>query len=375
MPENHNHTGAEAGHGDSPALAHLRQLVRLTGPSGSEEDIIRAVHRAASALADHTEMDAFGNVIAIRRAATEGARRMIVAAHMDEVGFRVRQITPTGFLRLEKVGGTDDRILPAQRVWVRTQQGRLMGVIGTKSAHLLADADRQRVVPAAELYVDIGARDADEAIGMGVHLGDPVGFVGVLTELGQNTGRYTAHAVDDRAGCAVLLALLERYQDTPPPVTVIFAFTVQEEVGLRGAQAVASAHQADVALALDMTAADDTPEFGPCHLQLGAGPAVKVMDFSTLSHPAVRRGLIAAADVGGVAIQHELLRGIGTDAGALQHSGQGIPAGAVSVANRYTHSPVEVVDERDLNGALELLHHFIQRLPDLDLRFVALGDG
>ncbi|MFC4426433.1 M42 family metallopeptidase [Deinococcus navajonensis] len=375
MPDTNMPPASDRDRSELPVIAHLRQLVRLTGPSGSEEDIVRAVHRVASTLADHVEVDAFGNVIAVRRAHSEGGRRLILAAHMDEVGFRVRQITPHGFLRLEKVGGTDDRILPAQRVWVRTQQSRLLGVIGTKSAHLLTEADRQRVVPSPELYVDIGARSADDAIGMGVNLGDPVGFVGVLTELGLGTGRYTAHAVDDRAGCAVLLALLERYQDSPPPVTIVFAFTVQEEVGLRGAQAIANTYEADVALALDMTAADDTPEFGPCHLQLGGGPALKVMDFSTLAHPAVRRGLSAAADAGGIALQQELLRGIGTDAGALQYTGRGIPAGAVSVANRYTHSPVEVVDERDLTGALELLHHFIQRLPDMDLRFVALDDA
>ncbi|MGY2895555.1 M42 family metallopeptidase [Deinococcus sp. UYEF24] len=366
---------------DSRIISHLRDLVALTGPSGCEEDVARALLRAARPLADSVEVDAFGNVVAVRRAAAEGARRLLIAAHTDEVGFRVRQVTAQGFLRLEKVGGTDDRILPATRVWVRTETGRLLGVIGTKSAHLLADTDRQRVVPYAELYVDIGARSAEEATDMGVRLGDPVGFVGELAELGRaepgkGSGRYTAHALDDRAGCAVLLALLERYRETPPPVTLIVAFTVQEEVGLRGAQAVASAHStgplaADVALALDMTAADDTPEVQGGHLSLGAGPAIKVMDFSTLAHPAVRRGLLAAAQAGGVAVQHELLKGIGTDAGALQYTGKGIPTGAVSVANRSTHSPVEVLDERDLEGALELLHGFVALLPDLDLRFLA----
>lgn len=359
---------------ENAVLTHLRRLVHLTGPSGSEEDVVRAVFRAASGLADRVEVDAFGNVIALRQAESGNARRLILAAHLDEVGFRVRQIGSDGFLRLEKVGGTDDRILPGVRVWVRTEKERLLGVIGTKSAHLLTDADRQRVVPYAELYVDIGARSADEVAGMGVRVGDPVGFVGDLTELGRGSGRYTAHALDDRAGCAVLLALLERYRDMPPPVTLIVALTVQEEVGLRGAQAVARAHEADVALALDMTAADDTPEVSGEHLRLGAGPAIKVMDFSTLAHPAVRRGLITAAQEGGIEVQHELLRGIGTDAGALQHAGQGIPAGAVSVANRYTHSPVEVLDERDLNGALELLHQFVELLPGLDLRFVALEE-
>jgi tetrahedral aminopeptidase len=358
----------------SPILKYLRPLVDLTGPSGAEEDVARALMRLATPLADTVSMDALGNVVAVRQG-PEGARRLLLAAHSDEVGFRVRQVLPTGFLRLEKVGGLDDRVLPAQRVWVRTgtgsntEDGRLLGVIGTKSAHLTGEQERQRVTPSAELYVDIGARSAQEVQDMGVQLGDPVGYVGELAELGRGTGRYTAHALDDRAGCAVLLALLERYRDTPPPVTLTVAFTVQEEVGLRGAQAVARGQQADVALALDMTAADDTPEVLGGHLSLGAGPAIKVMDASLLAHPAVRRGLLAAAQARGLQVQHELLKGIGTDAGALQYSGAGIPTGAVSVANRSTHSAVEVLDGRDLEGALELLDAFAHGLPDLDLRF------
>lgn len=354
-------------------LSYLRRLVDLTGPSGSEEDPARFVAQAAKSLADTVEVDALGNVTAVREAAEPGARRLIVAAHLDEVGFRVRGVLPDGFLRLEKVGGTDDRILPALRVWVRTDAGRLLGVIGSKSAHLLSDADRTRVVPYGELYVDIGARSAEEVAGMGVQVGDPVGFVGELAELGQGTGRFTGHALDDRAGCAALLALLEGFRDTPPPVTLIALFSTQEEVGLRGAQAAARRLTADVALALDMTAADDTPELSGGHLRLGQGPAVKVMDFSTLAHPAVRRGLLAAAQQAGVTVQRELLRGIGTDAGALQLAGSGLPAGAVSVANRFTHSPVEVLDLRDLHGAVELLRAFAQALPGLALDF--LPDG
>ncbi len=356
---------------ESLVISYLRQLVNLTGPSGAEQDVMHAVFGLAQGVADRVSVDAFGNIVAVREG-PQGSRRLLIAAHLDEVGFLVRQITPDGFLRLEKVGGTDDRILPAQRVWVRTQAGRLLGVIGTKSAHLLGDADRGRVTPYAELYVDVGARGADEVAGMGVELGDPVGFVGELTELGKESGRYTAHALDDRAGCAALLALLGRYRDAPPPVTLIAAFTVQEEVGLRGAQAVARAQTADVALALDMTAADDTPETGGRHLQLGAGPAIKVMDFSTLAHPAVRRGLLEAAKRANLEVQRELLKGIGTDAGALQHIGHGLPAGALSVANRFTHSPVEVLDARDLEGAVDVLEHFARRLPELDLRFVEL---
>ena len=354
-------------------LGHLRALVEATGPSGSEEDVVRRVVKAARPYADSLEVDAFGNVIAIRRAAQEGARRCIISAHLDEVGFRVYKIGAGGFLRLEKVGGLDDRILPAQRVWIKTESGeRLLGVIGTKSAHLLGDADRASVVPHAKLYVDIGARSEQEAAAMGVAVGDPVGFVGSLAELGKDTGRYAAHAIDDRAGCAVLLSLLKRFEHSPPPVTLVVVFSVQEEVGLRGAQAVARHLQGDVALALDMTAADDTPEFGEPHLRLGAGPSVKVMDASALAHPAIRRGLLSAALRLALPVQREVLRGIGTDAGALQYLGQGVPTGAISVANRYTHSPVEVLELRDLEGAAELLEGFLHDLPDLNLRFSAL---
>ncbi|MGI8747676.1 MAG: M42 family metallopeptidase, partial [Deinococcus sp.] len=289
-------------HGSPPSslLTHLRALVEATGPSGSEEDVIRVIVEAARPHADSLEVDPFGNVVAVRRAAAEGARRCVISAHMDEVGFLVQGIEPDGFLRLEKVGGLDDRILPAQRVWVRAAGERLLGVIGSKSAHLLTDDDRQKVTPYTKLWVDIGARSAQEAGEMGVRVGDPVGFVGGLAELGKGSGRYTAHALDDRAGCAALLTLLEGFSESPPPVTLIAVFSVQEEVGLRGVEALARHIQADVALALDMTAADDTPDSGSPHLRLGGGPTVKVMDFSTLAHPGVRRGLLAAAGRSGV---------------------------------------------------------------------------
>lgn len=356
-------------------MKHLRALVEATGPSGSEEDVVQRIAAAARPYADSLDVDAFGNVIAVRHAAQDPSLRCIISAHMDEVGFRVYKIGEDGFLRLEKLGGLDDRILPAQRVWIRTENtGKVLGVIGTKSAHLLGDADRANVVPYASLYVDVGARSRQEVLEMGVAVGDPVGFVGSLEELGRQSGRYTAHALDDRAGCAVLLTLLERFHETPPPVTLVLVFSVQEEVGLRGASALARHLQADVALALDMTAGDDTPEFSGPHLHLGAGPTVKMMDASTQAHPAIRRGLLGAAQKRGLAVQREVLKGIGTDAGALQYLGQGVPTGAVSVVNRYTHSPVEVLDSRDLEGAVTLLEGFLHDLPGLDLRFTALPD-
>ncbi len=356
----------------TPVIDYLRELVALSGPSGAEEDVIRAVARLVRPLVDTVDLDSFGNLIAIRQGATPDAPRCAIAVHMDEIGFLVRKIEDNGYLRFEKLGGSDNRVLLGQRVWVRTGKGRLLGLIGTKSAHLLKEADRTSVPPHTEQYIDIGARDRADAERMGVRLGDAAGFVGELAELGLESGRYTAHALDDRAGCAVLLAALDELRDQPLPVTVIALFTTQEEVGLRGAQAAIKGQAADAGLAIDTTALDDTPETATDNLRLGAGPAVKIMDASTLAHPAVRRALVAAGEAAGVPIQHEALTGIGTDAGALQFGGSGMPTGTLSVGTRYTHSPIEVLDREDLEGAVRLLRGFLLALPDVDLRFTAL---
>lgn len=170
--------------------------------------------------------------------------------------------------------------------------------------------------------------------------------------------------------------MLDELRRQPRPVEVIVAFTVQEEVGLRGAQATARRVPFDVGLAIDTTALDDTPETNEAHphLRLGAGAAVKIMDASLLAHPAVQRELLAAADRAGLTIQQEILMRIGTDAGALQFGGAGMPAGTVSIGTRYTHSPIEVLDESDLEDAVRLLIEFLGAVPEMDLRFAVVDE-
>lgn len=348
----------------------LKELVALTGPSGHEEDVVRDIHQRLRGLADEVSIDALGNIIARRKGARPGARSLAIAAHIDEIGFIVKKVEPAGFIRFEKLGGHDDRVLLAQRVWVRGAQGRLLGVIGAKSAHLSSPADREKVVRHAEMYIDVGARSADEVRAMGISVGDPIGYVGELTEVGRSTGRYIAHAIDDRAGCAILLHLLEALQGQELPGDLYAVFTTQEEVGLRGARTAAQAIGADVALAVDMTAADDTPDTGGQHLKLGHGPTIKVMDASLLAHPAVRRALKAAAGRAVITVQDEILTGIGTDAGAFHQAGKGAPTGCISVANRYTHTPVEMIDARDLEDGYRLLLEFVRTVQEADLAFV-----
>lgn len=356
----------------STALEYLKELVALTGVSGAEEEVVERVVRLARPLVDPLQVDHYGNVIALRSAAACDARTLVVASHMDEVGFRIRSIDGNGFLRFERAGGTDNRVLLGQRVRVRGSNGYVPGVLGTKSAHLLTERDETSVPPHTDQYIDVGARDTAAVTEMGISLGNPAGFVGELTELGAQSGRYTAHALDDRVGCAVLLAVLEQFQDQPVPLNIVALFTVQEEVGLRGARSYVQGNSFDLGIAVDTTAVDDTPDTGTDYLRLGAGPAIKIMDASLLAHPAIQRGLLQAADTAGVPIQQEILMGIGTDAGALQF-GSNIPAGTLSIGTRYTHSPIEVLDAADLDGAVRVLSAFLDLAPELDLRFTQVN--
>ncbi|MGE5674117.1 MAG: M42 family metallopeptidase [Mycobacterium leprae] len=349
-------------------LERLRLLVSLTAPSGQEEDTVRFLLPKLRDAADEVTVDPLGNVIAVKKGKS-GGRRLLLSAHMDEIGFIVRKVEADGYLRFEKLGGHDDRILLAQRVWVRGSKGRLAGVIGCKSAHL-SGGERDKLVKHPEMYMDIGARSAAEVAAMGVTVGDPVGYMSELAELGLASGRFIAHGLDDRAGCALLWHLLDDLKGTELPGDLVLVFSVQEEVGLRGARTAAQAMNADVALAVDMTAADDTPDTGTRWLQLGKGPAIKVMDNSLLAHPAMRRAMVAAAERAGVTTQAEILTGIGTDAGAIHQSGGGVVTGALSVANRYTHSPVEMFDRADLEGAYRLLREVVLGIEGADLSFV-----
>ena len=171
------------------ALEYLRQLVEPTSVSGAEQDVVRLVTRLVRPLVDTVEIDPMGNVLAVRHGPSSGTRRVLLAAHMDEIGFRIRAVEDNGFLRFEKVGGSDNRVLLAQRVWVGTSAGRILGVIGVKSAHLATEEDRAAVPDHSLQYIDVGARDADQARSMGVRLGAPAGFVGELAELGAPSGR------------------------------------------------------------------------------------------------------------------------------------------------------------------------------------------
>jgi endoglucanase len=287
---------------------------------------------------------------------------LLLSGHSDEVGFMVKKIESSGLLRFEKIGGHDDRIIPCEQVIVSTATGPVLGVIGTISAHFSKYDDPKKVRHYKEMYIDIGARDAAGAMGLGVRVGDPVTWATPYREIGQN--RADGHGFDDKAGCAVIANALETLDFSAVHGTVYASFSVQEELGLRGAHVAAEQVSADVAIAVDTTAVTDTPEgVWDNGLQLGAGPAVKYMDFSLVASRKVVRALESTAERLGIPCQQELFPGIGTDAGELHKAHAGVPSGVISIPSRYAHSPNEVIDLGDLDGCADLLRGFI-----LDMR-------
>ncbi|WP_243354375.1 M42 family metallopeptidase [Bacillus litorisediminis] len=341
----------------------LETLTSLNGPCGYEAAVSQFLKEYLIEKTDSVEVDPIGNVIARIKGNHEGPTTLLTA-HIDEVGFIVKKIEPNGLLRFEKLGGHDDRILLAQEVIVMAKSGELNGVIGTMSAHYVKFDDPSKVRKHAKLYIDIGATSKAEAEEMGVEIGTPITWKKQLKYAGsEKTGKVIGKALDDRAGCAVLLQALEELQDRNFAGELIFLFAVQEEVGLRGAKTASQNLYADVAIAVDTTAVSDTPEETMDQsLQIGAGVGIKVMDFSLITHYKVKDVLVETAKRENIPYQMEVFPGIGTDGGAVAFSQKGVPTGVLSVPSRYAHSPVELIDLKDLEATKDLLKQFVRSL-------------
>jgi endoglucanase len=266
-------------------------------------------------------------------------KRVMLAAHMDEIGVVVTHVDKNGFLRFGSVGGV--RLLPLLGSRVTFASGAT-GVIGMEKVE-----DASRVPGMEKFYIDVGASSPADCP---VKVGDVACFQRPCEELGT---RIVAKAMDDRAGCAVLLHVLKELKGSPHDLYAVF--TVQEEVGLRGAATSGFGVEPEIALAVDVTLTGDTPECAPMAVSLGAGPAVKIKDGGMLSHVGVKDWLLRTAETAGIPCQREVLTAGTTDASAIQVSRAGVPAGCVSVPTRYVHMPSEMIDSRDARGAVQLL--------------------
>lgn len=315
----------------------IKALVEAFGPTGSEDAVRQVIMAQIGSLADSVRVDALGNLIATVRG-KGGGRRIMLAAHMDEIGVMVSYIDEKGFVRFTPVGGVRPQTLVGARV--RFASG-LAGVIG-------AEQKGVNDLPKMEqLFIDVGARSRDT---VPVSIGDVACFDRPFVDLGE---RLVAKAMDDRVSCAVLLQTLRDLGETPHEVH--FVFTVQEEVGLRGAQTSAYAVEADLGIAVDVTLTGDTPEARTMAVALGDGPAIKVKDRGMLTHPGVRRWMMETARQAGLPYQLEVLEGGTTDGMAMQTTRAGLPVGVLSIPTRYVHTPSEMVDYQDVLNSVRLL--------------------
>lgn len=341
-------------------LELLRRLTEPIGVPGAEDEVRAVLAELVRPHVDELRVDALGNLIGVRRGS--GPVRLMLDAHMDEIGFMVGYVEEQGFLRLVPLGGWDPRIIPSHLVTVVADDGRRVpGVVGTPPPHILDDEDRRKPFRLEELFVDVGAASADEVAALGIRVGSPA-VIAYPFQVLQGT-RVAARALDDRAGCAVLVRVLKRLAGEVLPVTLFVNFAVAEEVGLRGAQTAAYQIEPHVALAVETTVAADVPGVKPARqpTRLGAGPAVTVADRSLIADRRVVRALAEAAEAEGIPYQYKLPAYGGTDAGAIQRSRGGVRAGVVSIPARYIHAPYAVMDLRDFERAVDLVAAFVRR--------------
>lgn len=338
---------------------NLEQLSNACGVTGREEEVRNLLVKLMKPYVDEIVVDKLENVIAVKKGQKSSAKVML-AAHMDEVGLMVKTISKEGFLRFTKMGGIDDRILLAQKVIVHTRKGPLYGIIGSKPPHIQKEEERKKIVAYDELFIDVGAKSRENANAIGIKIGDPVAFDVKYAKIGKNV--VIGKAFDDRVGCAIMISTLKQLRKTN--CTIYAVGTVQEEVGLRGAATAAFGVDPDVGIALDVTVAGDVPgvrEFDT-NLKMGKGPTLTVTDSGLITHPKVLRLLIDVAEENKIAYQLETGLSGTTDAARISLTRQGVPSGTISVATRYIHSPVGMLNLEDAENAAKLTAAAIQKI-------------
>ncbi|NLB73507.1 MAG: M42 family metallopeptidase [Firmicutes bacterium] len=341
----------------------LRTLTEAIGVSGQEQEVASIIREQVSPYCDKVETDALGNVVAIKSGDEKGPKVML-AAHMDEIGLMVMFIEKSGTLRFKPIGGVDPRVLVSKSVYVG--KNRVPGVIGAKPIHLQKWEETDKPFDIDGLFIDIGAKDKDEAEKL-VKLGDGIIFATKYEDIG-NT-RAKAKAFDDRVGCAVLARLL--MMEKRWNFTIQGVFTAQEEVGGRGAQVASYRLEPDMAIAFEGTTASDVPGSKE-HLystSLGKGPALTHADASFVADPRIVKRLMEVADAKGIPYQMRELTTGGTDAGRIHLTREGVPAGLVSIPTRYIHSPVSIIDRNDFENAIKLMAAFLDSIQERGLPF------
>lgn len=344
--------------------ANLFEAVCQTpGTSGFEQRIRKLILDEVKDLVDDYHIDNMGNLIAFRKGSSD--KKLMVAAHMDEIGFVVKHIDDNGFIRFQTIGGFDPKTLTAQKVIVHGKED-LVGVMGTKPIHVMSEEERKQLPKAKDYFIDLGL--SKEEVQQYVSLGDPITRKGEFLTMGNH---LSCKSVDNRASVYALIHALRELKGQSLPYDFYAVFSVQEEVGLRGAASAAHQLNPDFGLALDTTIAFDTPGAAAQDqiTKIGDGAAIKVMDAGTICDQRMVQYLKNEAEKTGLAYQMEVLSAGSTDTAMLQRMGkQGAIAGALSIPIRNMHQVVELVNKDDLSAVVDLLKSSIQNIDQQDWR-------
>ena len=338
---------------------NLERLSNAYGVAGRESQVRDIMIELLNPLVDEVQVDKLENVIAIKKGSSTSPKIML-AAHMDEVGLMVKTITKNGFIQFSKMGGIDDRILLAQRVILCTKKGPLSGIIGSKPPHIQKEEERKKIITYDDLFIDAGVENKETALEMGISIGDSIVFDEKYANIGANI--VIAKAFDNRAGCTTMIETLKLLKEAD--CTICAVGTVQEELGLRGAATAAFGVDPDIALALDVTIAGDVPgvkEFDTS-IKLGKGPTLTISDSGLITHPKILRWLIESAEEEKIPFQLEAGLLGSTDAARISITRQGVPCGNVSIPTRYIHSPVGMLNLKDIEAASRLTAAAIQKI-------------
>ena len=338
----------------------LKKLMDTVSPSGFEEEARRVWKNRTKGFADEVKTDVLGNSIAVLKKG--GSPKIMLAGHIDEVGFMVKYINKEGYIYFSTIGGVDLHLVPGKRVWVKTKKGKILGVIGKKPIHLLEGDEGKKVAKIEELWIDIGAKDGKEAKSI-LNIGDPVVPAVGLEILNNDNDIVVGRGFDDKAGAFVISETLRILSQRKLKASLYGVATVQEEIGLRGARASAYGISPDIGIAVDVTFATDFPSMDKKKMgdiKIGKGP---VIARGPNINPKIFDVLVEAAKKEKIPYQIEgISKATGTDANVIQLTRAGVATGLVSIPNRYMHTQVELISLKDLENTSKLLSAFILRL-------------
>lgn len=350
---------------DAKAKAFLFELLRTPSPTGFEMNGQRVWAKHVEAYADRVENDAYGTTWATLEGTAKNPKRVMIEAHADEIGFMIKHITKEGYLRVDRIGGSDTATARGRRLDFLGDKGVVRGIIGNTAIHLRKDNTDEKIPKIHELYVDVGASSEKEVKKLGLRVGHPAVYSDSAEEFGN--GRIVGRALDNRLGGFIIAQVLARLAKKKPKSTVIAVNAVQEEIGGHGAKMVAHRLSPDVAIVLDVTHATDTPGIEHAihgEVKLGGGPTIT---HGTCNHPKVMRRIMDVAEKRDIPLQHESSsRYSGTDTDVIFNVKDGIPSGLISFPLRYMHSVVEMCDLADVEKTIELVAAFVESVSEKD---------